>query len=177
MAPGTGKKGSPMMTMNFCDLTTRQGICEGEHPQGGDCEEPLEYPWKKCPVCDTDIAWTNYPESARDKMRFTPKEQLGKDLLEFISQTARVKVVHFKDIHTLRRWNKIIGIVPEVQVRKTWEKCAKKRRGRGLLDYIFNALDYIIDHDQVEQVPEQHDPDAPYDPGEVVIHDDAEYIP
>lgn len=144
-----------MSTPTIMDLSAGAGICEGAHPDdGGACREPIEYPTAVCPVCGTPVTWTQHPDALRRKMAWIPKDDLGKKVLAYISRQGRMRIEHFSSARDLKRWERISRAVPPYQVIEIVERCAGKKKRRGLLTYALNALEHAIAHDYVDEAPE-----------------------
>lgn len=165
--------------ISILDSTVGSGQCEGEHPEGGDCLEPLalcedcgsthppeekcqdnEHPVHECHVCSTKAMWVKNPDGWKDKMKRSPSDDLGKEMLE------KMGIHYFQTAAQLRQWQEFIEVIPGSQIRKIWGECGKSTRKFGWLQYTLNKLNWLIDHGKVEQrvVKVPFDPDARYVP-------------
>lgn len=139
--------------MDILDSTITGHLCPGIHPTGGPCLEPIRVGQTHCEICGTTFLWSDNPEAARRKLKLTPSDDLGKRLLQYASQGAHIRIYHFSKPEDKRRWDHIIGIVPEHQIRSEVNRCAQKAKGYGLVKYTLNALDKLIRDGRVEEAP------------------------
>lgn len=168
------------MSVSVLDITVGEGRCEGIHPDDGkDCLEPLchcegcgsthpseeecpvsKAPIHECHVCETRVMWVKNPDSFRDKLKRAPADKLGKEMLEIMG------IHYFQTAAQLRQWQEFIEVIPESQIRRTWNECGKSTRKHGWLKYTLNKLNWLIDHGKVERMPVvvKFDPDAVYVP-------------
>lgn len=167
-------------SVSILDITVGGGTCKGEFPGpgGGDCLEPLtlcaecgsthppeneckERPSHKCHVCGTNALWVKNPDVYKDKMKRRPVDDLGVEMLEEV-----MGIYYFQTAAQLRQWKEFIEVIPESQIRKTWDECGKSTRKYGWLKYTLNKLNWLIDHGKIEKMPVvvKFDPDAVYIP-------------
>jgi len=150
-----------MVTTSILDSTIGAGLCEGIHPGDGDkCLEPLDYPMQVCEVCNTPVIWVKNSDSVKRKRKLSPADDLGKKMLKLM------KINNFQTAAQRRRWQEFIEIIPEPQIRETWESCGRNSRKFGWLQYTLNKLNWLIDHGKVEQavVEQEFDSDAEFIP-------------
>jgi len=168
-----------MTTISILDITVGSGQCEGEHPRDSKvCLEPLtfceecgsthpseeecpdsEHPVHKCHVCGTPVVWVKNPENVRRKRKLSPADALGREMLKTMG------INNFQTAAQVRQWKEFIEVIPEHQIRETWEGCRRNMRKHGWLKYTMNKLNWLIDNGKVDEVV-----DMELDPG-------AEYVP
>lgn len=155
--------GGTVTTPSILDSEVGIGTCTGTHPEGGDCLEPLDYPTAECEICGTQAMWTRNPDAMRRRMGLAPTDELGKRVLQIISDSGGYGITHFQDKSQLERWNKITELVGEQQILDALEYCSRGKRRYGTLRHLLNHLDWLIDNGKVE-APVEIDPDVEYIP-------------
>jgi hypothetical protein len=148
------------MITSILDSTVGSGACEGEHPEGGECLEPLEQPAKVCHICGSVVVWVKNPESFKDKMKRKPTDDLGIEMLKMMG------IHYFQTAAQLKQWQEFIKVIPESQIRETLAECGRSTRRYGWMKYTLNKLNWLVEHGKVEQVvvEEDFDPDAEFIP-------------
>lgn len=161
-----------MKTPNIFDITVGSGTCEGSHPQGGPCDEPLilcaecgsthaledecidePHSIHVCGVCGTQIHWVKNVESAERRHAQSPSDALGKEMLR------KLNIAYFQSAKDLKRWQAFVLLITRSQIKDTIDECSKGKYKYGALNHILNKLAWLIDNDKVEEAYTQ-DPNS-----------------
>jgi len=138
------------------DIARELGAHYGQMPESEhfawcpDCGERIEQDMDRCPGCLMPVVWKNSrvwknhygsPTAAVRRYRaIMPQDEAGRYLMK------RAKQPGFKDCTEAERWNEVVDVLGQGELRELVDYCAEKTRSRGLIRYVLNAAQKKADN-------------------------------